>query len=62
MAAVQEACEANKGDTEPERDAFITKMKEIVVAHRLCKSTQAIMDVLLIFPVADAYKAQLNRG
>ncbi|KAF7982584.1 hypothetical protein HWV62_27593 [Athelia sp. TMB] len=45
MAAVQEACEANKGDTEPERTAFITKMKEIVVTHRL----------------SDTYKAQLNQ-
>ena len=41
MAAVQEACEANKGNTKTEKAAFIVKMKEIVLSHRICKSTQA---------------------
>ncbi|KAF7973844.1 hypothetical protein HWV62_14134 [Athelia sp. TMB] len=50
MAAVQEACAAKEGESEEDMAVFIKKMKEIVLAHRLCELTKAAADSLLIFP------------
>lgn len=36
MKAVMEACRAHEGDKDEKRKAFRGKMKEIVLAHRLC--------------------------
>ena len=51
MAAVQEACAARQvADFFTGKGVFIAKMKEIVLAHRLCKLTRAAVNVSLTFP------------
>lgn len=62
MKAVMELCEAHEGDVNKESQAFREKMKEIVLAHRLCTLVWYMPVLYLCLPAAESYRAGTGRG